>query len=108
MRRGARDYIEKPWDDEQLLATVRTQIELRRALRRSQRLQEANARLQRGATPAFIGDSPAIRDVRQTIERVAPSDARVLDHRRARHRQGSRRGLAARALRSRAASRSSR
>ena len=60
MRRGARDYIEKPWDDEQLLAAVRTQIELRRALRRSQRLQEANTRLQRGATPAFIGDAPAI------------------------------------------------
>ena len=56
MRRGARDYIEKPWDDERLLVTVRTQIDLRRALRRSQRLQEANTRLQRGATPAFIGE----------------------------------------------------
>jgi DNA-binding NtrC family response regulator len=77
MRRGARDYIEKPWDDERLLATVRTQVDLRRALRRNQRLQEAQARLQRGA-PAFIGDSPAIRDIRQTIERVAPSDAAVL------------------------------
>ncbi len=78
MRRGARDYIEKPWDDERLLVTVRTQVDLRRALRRSQRLQEANTRLQRGATPAFIGESPAIRHVRQTIERVAPSDAAVL------------------------------
>jgi DNA-binding NtrC family response regulator len=78
MRRGARDYIEKPWDDERLLVTVRTQIDLRRALRKSQRLQEANARLQRGATPVFIGDSPAIREVRQTIERIAPSDAAVL------------------------------
>ena len=78
MRRGARDYIEKPWDDERLLVTVRTQIDLRRALRRGQRLQEANARLQRGATPAFIGESAAIREVRQTIERVAPSDAAVL------------------------------
>ena len=78
MRRGARDYIEKPWDDERLLVTVRTQIDLRRALRRSQRLQEANARLQRGATPSFIGDSPSIHEVRRTIERVAPSDAAVL------------------------------
>ena len=78
MRRGARDYIEKPWDDERLLVAVRTQIELRRAVRRSQRLQEANARLQRGSTPTFIGESPAIRDVRQTIERVAASDASVL------------------------------
>ena len=78
MRRGAKDYIEKPWDDERLLVTVRTQIDLRRALRRGQRLQEANTRLQRGAMPVFIGDSPAVRDVRQTIERVAPSDAAVL------------------------------
>src|SRR3954463_4393107 len=78
MRRGARDYIEKPWDDEKLLAAVRTQIELRRAVRRSQRLQEANARLQRGATPPFVGDAPAIAEIRQTIERVAPSDAIVL------------------------------
>jgi DNA-binding NtrC family response regulator len=78
MRRGARDYIEKPWDDERLLVTVRTQIDLRRALRRSQRLQEANTRLQRGVSPSFIGTSPAIRDVQQTIERVAPSDAAVL------------------------------
>ena len=78
MRRGARDYIEKPWDDERLLATARTQIELRRALRRSQRLQEANQRLQRGATPPFIGDAPSIAEIRKTIERVAPSDASVL------------------------------
>ena len=78
MRRDARDYIEKPWDDERLLMTVRTQVDLRRALRRSQRLQEANTRLQRGATPAFIGDSPAIKEIRQTIERIAPSDASVL------------------------------
>ena len=44
MRRGARDYIEKPWDDDRLLVTIRTQSDLRRALRRGQRLQEANAR----------------------------------------------------------------
>ena len=78
MRRGARDYIEKPWDDDKLLAAVRTQIELRRAVRRNQRLQEANARLQRGATPAFVGAAPGIAEIRQTIERVAPSDASVL------------------------------
>jgi DNA-binding NtrC family response regulator len=78
MRRGARDYIEKPWDDDKLLAAVRTQIELRRAVRRNQRLQEANARLQRGATPPFVGEAPGIVEVRQTIERIAPSDASVL------------------------------
>lgn len=78
MRRGVRDYIEKPWDDERLLATVRTQVDLRRAVRRNHRLQEVNARLQRGTMPMFIGNSPAIVAVRETIERVAPSDAAVL------------------------------
>src|SRR5215813_2748430 len=72
MRRGARDYIEKPWDDDRLVAAARTQIELRRALRRNQRLQEANTRLQRGATPPFIVE------IRKTIDRVAASDAAVL------------------------------
>jgi DNA-binding NtrC family response regulator len=78
MRRGARDYIEKPWDDDRLLAMVGTQVDLRRAIRRNQRLQEANTRLQRGSAMPFIGESAAIRDVRRTIERVAPSDAAVM------------------------------
>ena len=78
MRRGARDYIEKPWDDDKLLAAVQTQLELRRALRRSRRLQEENARLQRRDLPTFIAEAPAMQAVRETIERVAASDARVL------------------------------
>ena len=108
MRRGARDYIEKPWDDDKLLAAVRTQLELRRALRRSRRLQEANTRLQRGATPTFIGEAPAMKAVRQTIERVAPSDAAVLitgEHGTGKEVVAS---LAARAVGPRVASRSSR
>jgi len=78
MRRGARDYIEKPWENDQLLAAVGTQIELRRALRRSRRLQEENTRLQRRDLPSFIAEAPSMRAVRDTIERVAPSDAAVL------------------------------
>jgi DNA-binding NtrC family response regulator len=78
MRRGARDYIEKPWDDDKLVAAVQTQLELRRALRRSRRLQEENTRLQRRDLPTFIAEAPAMKAVRDTIERVAPSDASVL------------------------------
>ena len=58
MRRGARDYIEKPWDDDKLMAAVQTQLELRRALRRSRRLQEENSRLQRRDLPTFIAEAP--------------------------------------------------
>ena len=78
MRRGARDYIEKPWDDDKLVAAVQTQLELRRALRRSRRLQEENTRLQRRDLPTFIAEAPAMKAVRETIERVAASDASVL------------------------------
>src|SRR5580765_380202 len=78
MRRGARDYIEKPWDDEKLAAAVHTQLELRRALRRSRRLQEENARLQRRELPTLIAEAPAMKAIRETIERVAASDASVL------------------------------
>ena len=78
MRRGARDYIEKPWADERLLATVRMHTDLRRALSRTERLEEASARQQRSDAPVFLGTSPALQRIRQTIERVAASDASVL------------------------------
>src|ERR1700686_1507503 len=39
MRRGARDFIQKPWDNSRVLAVVRTQVELSRALRQSQKLE---------------------------------------------------------------------
>jgi DNA-binding NtrC family response regulator len=76
MRRGARDYLEKPWDDDRLTACVRTQIALRRAVRRSERAEEAAGRLQRA--PVFIAESAAMKAIARTIDRVAPSDAAVL------------------------------
>src|SRR5262245_57780941 len=78
MRRGARDYVEKPWADERLVTTLRTHVDLRRALTRGHRLEEAGARVQRNGTPPFLGNSTAMRQVRQVIERVAASDAAVL------------------------------
>ena len=42
MRRGARDFIEKPWNNERVLAIFRTQAELGRALRRTTRLEAQN------------------------------------------------------------------
>jgi DNA-binding NtrC family response regulator len=78
MRRGARDFIEKPWDNARLLATMRTQVELGRALRRSQRLEGENRLLRRDGAPELIATSTAMRPVLQLMERVAPSDANVL------------------------------
>ena len=49
MRRGARDFITKPWDNARLLATVATQVELASAVRRYQRLEQENEVLRRAA-----------------------------------------------------------
>jgi DNA-binding NtrC family response regulator len=78
MRRGARDFIEKPWDNARLLATLRTQVELGRALRRTSRLESENRLLRRDGRPELIAESAVMRPVLQLIERVAPSDANVL------------------------------
>jgi DNA-binding NtrC family response regulator len=78
MRRGARDYVEKPWDNQRLLATVRTQVELSRALRRTERLEGENQALRGEGMPTLIAESRAMREVVRMVERVAPSDANVL------------------------------
>ena len=78
MRHGANDYIEKPWNDERLRATLRTQIELGRAVRKSERLEAQNQRLQRAGLPTLIAQSPAMRGVLEVMDRVAASDANVL------------------------------
>jgi DNA-binding NtrC family response regulator len=77
MKRGARDFVTKPWDNQRLLAIVRTQIELASALRRERRL-EAQNELLRGTMPNLIAQSPSMRPVVEMISRVAPSDANVL------------------------------
>ena len=78
IRRGARDYVEKPWDNERLLTTIRTQVELARALRRSQRIEGENLPLKGDGAPEFIAASKAMEPVLDIIQRVGPSDANVL------------------------------
>lgn len=78
MRRGARDYIEKPWDNDRLLTTLRTHVELGRALRRSQLLEQENRHLKGEGVPELIAGSKAMRPVLDIIERVGPSAANVL------------------------------
>ena len=78
MRRGARDFIQKPWENERLLTILRTQTELGRALRRSHRLEAQNRVLQAEGGPALIAEAPAMHPVLQIIARVGPSDANVL------------------------------
>lgn len=78
MRRGAKDYVEKPWDNARLAATLKTQVELGRALRKAHRLEGENRLLRKEGLPEFIAESRAMRPTLQIIERIGPSDANVL------------------------------
>ncbi len=78
MRRGARDFIQKPWENERLLSIVRTQVELHRALQHAERLAAENRLLSAEGRPEFIATAPSMLPVLETITRIAPSDANVL------------------------------
>jgi len=77
MKRGARDFVPKPWDNERLLTIVRTQIELGGALRKGRKLEAAN-KLLGGNVPNLIAEASSMRPVIEMIQRVAPSDANIL------------------------------
>jgi DNA-binding NtrC family response regulator len=94
MRRGARDFIQKPWDNARLISTVRTQVELGQTIRRAERLQAENEILRGDGVPEITAESAAMKPVLQVIARVGPSDANVLitgEH-------GSGKGVVARAI----------
>ena len=77
MRRGARDFIQKPWDNARLLATLATQVELSRALRLSRRLEEENRLLRESGRPLMIaagsGHAPRAADDRPGAAHPMPA-----------------------------------
>jgi DNA-binding NtrC family response regulator len=77
MRRGAQDFIEKPWDNERLITILKTQLALSQALQRTRALEAANRQLT-APDGDMIAESPAMQPVLKTIDRIAPSDANVL------------------------------
>ena len=78
MRRGARDFIQKPWDNARVSSILKTQIELGRALRKGQRLEAENRALRAERFPQLVAESAAMRPVLDVVSRVGPSDANVL------------------------------
>src|SRR5213082_3092777 len=73
MRRGARDFVQKPWENARLLAVLRNQIELSHALREGQRLEAENRVLRDPGRPNFIAESPGMKSILDVIARVGPS-----------------------------------
>jgi DNA-binding NtrC family response regulator len=78
MQRGARDFVQKPWDNARLLTIIRTQAELCRTRRHEQRLEAENQLLRADGRPPMIAESESMRPVLQLIARIGPSDANVL------------------------------
>ena len=94
MKRGARDFVQKPWENERVLTIANTQVELGRALRQGQRLEIENRILRDERYPELIAQSPVMRPVLDMIERVGPSDANILIT----GENGTGKGVVARAL----------
>ncbi len=81
MKRGAKDFVEKPWDDNNRLVTaIRTQIQLKEIAGRENRLREENKLLKRERSDSgeLICHSVAMKDVLELVERVAASDIPLL------------------------------
>ncbi|MBX7118096.1 MAG: sigma-54 dependent transcriptional regulator [Gemmatimonadaceae bacterium] len=72
-RLGAVNFLEKPLTPEGVLLALSGALELRQARR-----ERSALRADLGLAGELVGDSPAMRSVRELIARVAPSDARVL------------------------------
>jgi DNA-binding NtrC family response regulator len=78
MRRGARDFIQKPWDNPRLLTIIRTQADLHRMRRRAERLEAENNLLRAQNRPIFIAESKVMQPLITMISRIGPSSANVL------------------------------
>lgn len=81
MKKGAADFILKPWKNQKLLGTVLAALQLRQSKVEVEKLKETQAKLSDDMGfryTDFIGTSPAIQRVHELIDRVAATDADVL------------------------------
>lgn len=72
-RKGAFDFLEKPLDLNRLLITVRNALEKSNLVEETKVLKKRNSK-----TKEILGESGAIKIIHDTINRVGPTDARVL------------------------------
>ncbi|HET7179280.1 MAG TPA: sigma-54 dependent transcriptional regulator [Chryseosolibacter sp.] len=81
MKEGALDFVVKPWENEKLLATVKTanlvSHEKKKVNQLRSRQKSLTSSLQRNYQP-LIGESNAIEGIRNTIAKVAPTEANIL------------------------------
>lgn len=81
IKKGATDFILKPWKNQKLLGTLSSAIKLRKSKKEVETLKGAQSRLSKDIDSSFtdfVGNSPAIQRVHDLIDRVAGTDADVL------------------------------
>jgi DNA-binding NtrC family response regulator len=78
IKRGASDFVAKPWSNERLTATVRSAATLRQSKIEAREERDRSSELAPTPDTPLLGGSPAMLRVRQLIERAAPTDANVL------------------------------
>ena len=78
IKAGAADFVVKPWDNAKLIATLQSVYRLSRSRREVKRLQEIKREFQAEPRAMYWGESRAMNDLRQLIEKVARTDANIL------------------------------
>ncbi len=78
MKRGATDFVTKPWGNERLLATVGSAAALRQSRRSVSTERQRTTIIATPAETPLLGQSPAMRRVFELIDRAGPTEANVL------------------------------
>lgn len=80
IKKGAFDYISKPPDLNRFLSTVRNAVDKKKLVKKNKELTTENKALKRKVAKQYemVGDSEALANIRQIIDKVADTDARVL------------------------------
>ncbi|QDP84027.1 sigma-54-dependent Fis family transcriptional regulator [Chryseobacterium sp. SNU WT5] len=80
LKTGAYDFISKPIDINRLITSVKNALDKRNLQKSNQHLKNENITLKKKVNKKYemIGASPALKKIQEMIEKVAPSDARVL------------------------------
>ncbi len=70
MKRGAFDFIVKPWENDRLISILQKAVSISR--------KESKSKVARHTTPMYWGESPTMKDLRRVVEKIAPTEASVL------------------------------
>ena len=81
IKKGATDFVQKPWNADKLIASLKTAFRLRQSHIKLKNLERDNQSLKEDLEklhPVFIGESPSMQEVLKSARKVAPTDANIL------------------------------